>query len=263
MSKRGRRASRQERGLRDGDEPEPDGVIEVGRVVKLGDGVSRDAYGAALTVKPDPGHISDAYVVLLPRHGSEPELAARTRRELRLLAWLAGREMAFRVPRPLGALPELGGVALARAFVAGVPLDLRAGRQPSLRPWRVVAELAAAIHGLDLATAPVSLVGHGTRRDHALAELAPLETLEASEARDARAWAIEHLPPAAPATLVHGDLLGHNIVIDPTEPEPFAVVDWEYAIRGDPAHDLAIVTRGPPEESLATLRRVLRMASSV
>ena len=75
-------------------------------------------------------------------------------------------------------------------------------------------------------------------------ELASLEGLEPAEARDARAWAHEHLPPAAPATLVHGDLLGQNILIDPTAELPFAVIDWEYATRGDSAYDLAIVTRG-------------------
>ena len=41
---------------------------------------------------------------------------------------------------------------------------------------------------------------------------------------------------------MHGDLLGQNILVDP-DGSP-SVIDWEYAQRGDPAHDLAIVTRG-------------------
>jgi aminoglycoside phosphotransferase (APT) family kinase protein len=42
--------------------------------------------------------------------------------------------------------------------------------------------------------------------------------------------------------MVHGDLLGQNILIGLDCPP--AVIDWEYAVLGDPAHDLAIVTRG-------------------
>ena len=58
----------------------------------------------------------------------------------------------------------------------------------------------------------------------------------------ARAWVHDHLPPAEPASLLHGDLLGQNILLVPGE-VPF-VIDWEFAGAGDPAHDLAIVARG-------------------
>jgi thiamine kinase-like enzyme len=42
--------------------------------------------------------------------------------------------------------------------------------------------------------------------------------------------------------LLHGDLLGQNILL--AVDGPHHVIDWEYARRGDPAYDLAIVTRG-------------------
>lgn len=60
--------------------------------------------------------------------------------------------------------------------------------------------------------------------------------------RDAHQWAIEHVPPEAPSVLLHGDLLGQNILLS-SDGLPW-VIDWEYAMRGDPAYDLAIVTRG-------------------
>jgi len=51
-----------------------------------------------------------------------------------------------------------------------------------------------------------------------------------------------HLPPDDPAVFLHGDLLGQNILVDF---EGFrGVIDWEYSRIGDPAYDLAIVTRG-------------------
>jgi aminoglycoside phosphotransferase (APT) family kinase protein len=71
-----------------------------------------------------------------------------------------------------------------------------------------------------------------------------LDEIEGHDAALASAWAHEHLPTAEPATLVHGDLLGQNLLIDPNVSPIVGVIDWEYACAGDPAYDLAIVTRG-------------------
>ena len=77
------------------------------------------------------------------------------------------------------------------------------------------------------------------------------------EAAAAREWAKDHLPPDSPATLVHGDLLGQNILVYPEE-DP-AVIDWEFCCMGDPAYDLAIVTRGVrrPFKASGGLQRLL------
>ena len=53
---------------------------------------------------------------------------------------------------------------------------------------------------------------------------------------------MEHLPTARPSVLLHGDLLGQNILLAPGTPP--TVIDWEYARHGDPAYEFAIVTRG-------------------
>jgi aminoglycoside phosphotransferase (APT) family kinase protein len=103
----------------------------------------------------------------------------------------------------------------------------------------VVAYVAATIHGVDLAGLP-DLPGHATRQAHALAEIAAIGGVDAL--RETEAWALAHLPPEEPASLLHGDLLGKNILLHPDKPP--AVIDWEYAQFGDPAYDLAIVTRG-------------------
>ncbi|XXT25276.1 aminoglycoside phosphotransferase family protein [Sorangium sp. So ce429] len=84
------------------------------------------------------------------------------------------------------------------------------------------------------------LGGHATRRARALSEISVLHGV--SELREAEQWALAHLPQEEPSTLVHGDLLGQNILLH--WEKPFAVIDWEYATRGDPAYDMAIVTRG-------------------
>lgn len=148
----------------------------------------------------------------------------------------------MRVPRVLGAWPDEGQLALVRRFLPGVELDLRAGRQPSIRPWEIVGQLAAAVHALDTGSFAGFLPGHETRRAHAEEALLVFDDLDATEARAARAWACDHLPPDTPSVLLHGDLLGQNILLAPGHPP--GLVDWEYARRGDPAYDLAIVTRG-------------------
>ena len=86
------------------------------------------------------------------------------------------------------------------------------------------------------------LPGSETRREHALAALRVLDGLDSPEIGQARAWAEAHLPPAGPSSLLHGDLLGQNILLMPDSPP--TVIDWEHARRGDPAYDIAIVTRG-------------------
>ncbi len=55
--------------------------------------------------------------------------------------------------------------------------------------------------------------GAATRRAHALTGIAVLEARDRAELRDAHAWTLEHLPPETPSTLLHGDLLGQNILL--------------------------------------------------
>jgi aminoglycoside phosphotransferase (APT) family kinase protein len=84
-----------------------------------------------------------------------------------------------------------------------------------------------------------------------------LDKLDNLEAADARTWAKENLPPDEPSAFLHGDLLGQNIVLQLEGPP--AVIDWEYARLGDPASDLAIVTRGvrKPFKMAGGLERLL------
>ncbi len=221
---------------------EPATRAEVGWVRRIGHGISRDVFAAEVELTPDPCHRSGPCVVLLPPHGANAGSHERVRRELRLLARLADSKLAFRLPNCAGAYPVSGGLALVQRFLPGVELDLRAGRQPGVRPWETLGELMAAIHRVGRDRFDDLLPGCGTRREHALEALRVFDGLEGAEVRAARAWAEAHLPAAEPSVLLHGDLLGQNILLAPGGPP--AVIDWERARRGDPAYDLAIVTRG-------------------
>lgn len=85
---------------------------------------------------------------------------------------------------------------------------------------------------------------HVTRRGHVAVFARVLQELDEPEARDAEAWIGEHLPPTTPASLLHGDLLGQNLLRSWDDAGPVGVIDWAEASVGDPAYDLAIVTRG-------------------
>ncbi len=50
-------------------------------------------------------------------------------------------------------------------------------------------------------------------------------------------WLLEHLPPPAPARLVHGDFRNGNLMMTP-ERGVVGVLDWELAHLGDPVRDL-------------------------
>jgi aminoglycoside phosphotransferase (APT) family kinase protein len=221
----------------------PSAQVEVGRCTRLGGGLSRHAFVADVDVFPDRHSLTDTYVVLLPARGAGPDVEGRTLREARLLQRLGSMSLPFRVPRVLDVVRDGRDTLVVRTLVAGVPLDLRAGRQPSVRPWDVVAELAAAIHRIPTADVG-ALDGSATRRAHVEGWVASLADVRAPETTAALDWVRAHLPPDEPSVLVHGDLLGQNILLAPGDPRPLGVIDWEYARLGDPAYDLAIVTRG-------------------
>lgn len=237
-------------------------TFEIGRVRFLGDGLSRKAFIAEVTLRPDPEGLSDIYVVLLPRPDAEPSFDERARSEARLLSRLTALDLPLRIPKILGLLSDGGRPAIIETAVHGVPLDLRAGRQLS-RPWEVVAQVAAAVHrfNAESLSSPKdpgwTVLGFQTRRDHALAALSVLEGRPEPLLRDIYAWALEHLPPAEPSVLIHGDLLGQNILIAPEDPP--GLIDWERAALGDPAYEFTIVTRGArrPFQTAGGLERLL------
>jgi aminoglycoside phosphotransferase (APT) family kinase protein len=216
--------------------------VDVGYVKKMGNGLSRDVFAAEVEIATSSGSEEAEVAVLLARRGCDPAIDERARREARLLVDLATMDLPFRVPRTFGVCADSGHLALVRSFERGVELDLRAGTQPGVRPWETVAAIAAAIHRVGPESIPSLAPRYATRLDHARAAIAELDDLTEPELVDAREWMRAHLPPDSQSTLVHGDLLGQNILLGLGGPD--AVIDWEYAQFGDPSYDLAVVTRG-------------------
>jgi len=216
--------------------------VEVGRVKKVGEGLFRKVYAAHVDLSPDPDQLSGAWAVLLPDRKATPEDCRRWVGEVAVLGQLAREQLPFRVPAPLGAFPERDRPVIIRRFIDGIPVDLRAGRMRSVRPAELVGRIAAAIHAIDFTDWRRRPPGAATRRAHAEEAQRVFDDLEGTDAGPAREWTVQHLPPDHAAVLVHGDLLGQNILVVPDEAP--AVIDWEFCRTGDPAYDLAIVTRG-------------------
>ncbi len=219
--------------------------IEIGWVKKIGEGLYRDVFMA--DVGPFDG--GPRLVALIPRHDAPADLGERVKREPALLEWLATLDLPIITPRWATVVFESEIPVLVREFLPGAPLDLRAGRQTRMRPWQVVAEVASSIHGINFSDIPDIqdlIPGYKTRRAHAIASVEEIAEIQGDPlTNDVFAWINNHLPPEEPARLLHGDLLGQNILIDFFEPsQPVSVIDWEYSTIGDPAYDLAIVTRG-------------------
>ncbi len=215
--------------------------IDIGRFDYCGKGLCRSAYAAEAEIDGDPGS-ARSYVVLLPNADAEAACDHRTRREAEVLEILARCELPLRIPEPVALLEDDGRPVLIETRVAGGSIASDSGRWAFPAPWQAVAKAAAGVHGVDTGLLE-GLGGHATRRDHAQAILAVFDGLEDPLVRDAHAWALEHLPPPAPSTLLHGDLLGQNILLLFDE-DRLGLIDWENAQLGDPAYDLAIVTRG-------------------
>jgi len=155
-------------------------------------------------------------------------------------------DLPFRVPEPVGEVPVPAGVAVVQRLVSGLPLETRAPRRRDGRPWTVVAGVAAACHALDPSRFSDLVPGAASRRAHVVDSLGGLGAVDLPELRDARAWVEAHLPTTGRTHLLHGDLLGQNLLVpweDDRDPRP-GVIDWAEARLGDPAYDLAMVTRG-------------------
>jgi aminoglycoside phosphotransferase (APT) family kinase protein len=111
---------------------------------------------------------------------------------------------------------------------------------------KVIARVAAAVHKLPKSefTHLKDRVNSRVHVTELLGELPRSIFDEFEEAAQARDWILNHLPNERQSTVLHSDLLPQNLLADDYEANSIAVVDWQEAKIGDPAYDLAVVTRG-------------------
>jgi len=180
---------------------------------------------------------------------SATQAALSIAREAQTLQALQAAEFGFETPELVCLVKSAARqpVGLIEHWVWGMSLQLYKNSIHADRIIPTVAAVAAAVHRL-----PPGRFGHLTALpDSRTHILRTLESLPAPLFRDypaavaARKWILKRLPANRPATVLHGDLLPQNIHCGDSRGEwKTAVIDWEFAEIGDPACDLAIVTRG-------------------
>jgi aminoglycoside phosphotransferase (APT) family kinase protein len=173
-------------------------------------------------------------------------------REYRVLSALAG------TPVPVAPLVAactddevIGAPFYLMEYVPGVVLRTRADTENLTEAQaaglsRCLADMLAAIHGVDVAAVGLGSLGRGA--GYLQRQLDRWQRQwDLSTTRDMPGYAelVQRLTAALPAegqtTLVHGDFrLDNALVTLSPEPRIAAVVDWEMATLGDPLADLGL-----------------------
>jgi aminoglycoside phosphotransferase (APT) family kinase protein len=180
--------------------------------------------------------------------GTKKEAVIRLRQEAKTLQALERANFSFDIPRFVRLVKDESEeiVGLIETAVDGASVELFSNLAEPDRLLTVIAKIAAAVHQL-----PRSEFGHlkdrKESRNHLLEQLEKLTPKifeEFEQAASARHWVLSHLPENRPTVVLHGDLLPQNLLFHGYESPRYSVVDWQESQIGDPAYDLAVVTRG-------------------
>jgi aminoglycoside phosphotransferase (APT) family kinase protein len=126
-----------------------------------------------------------------------------------------------------------------------IPQELAGRPEVGARLSQVLLETMAAIHAVDTGTVGLDDLGRpagflaravaGWRKRGTAALEEGTEALHA----ELGAWLEAHRVPDGVPALLHNDFKLNNIILDPRDLSPVAVVDWDQGTRGDPLFDFA------------------------
>jgi aminoglycoside phosphotransferase (APT) family kinase protein len=126
-----------------------------------------------------------------------------------------------------------------------LPPQLADRPEVGARLSQVLLETLAAIHAVDTASVGLNDLGRpGGFLGRAVAGwrkrgLAALETGTEALHAELGSWLERHLVPDGAPALLHNDFKLNNIILNPADLSPVAVVDWDQGTRGDPLFDFA------------------------
>jgi aminoglycoside phosphotransferase (APT) family kinase protein len=185
-------------------------------------------------------------------------------REYRVLSGLSGTQVP--VARPVAFCADTEVIGAPFYLMEYVPGAVLRTRQDTAGLTEVqarelsedLADMLAAIHGVDIEAAGLSGLGRGT--GYLRRQLDRWQRQwELSVTRDVPGYGelvarlTDRLPAEGEATLVHGDFRLDNVLVTVAQrPRITAVVDWEMATIGDPLADLGLTLvywTDPGEES--------------
>lgn len=126
-----------------------------------------------------------------------------------------------------------------------MPPELAGRPEVGARLSQVLLETLAAIHAVDTMAVGLDDLGRpqgflaravsGWRKRG----LAALEAGTDSLHTDIGLWLEQHLVPDGAPALLHNDFKLNNMILNPRDLSPVAVVDWDQGTRGDPLFDFA------------------------
>ncbi|MDE2228694.1 MAG: phosphotransferase family protein [Alphaproteobacteria bacterium] len=125
--------------------------------------------------------------------------------------------------------------------------------------YNAMGEIIARLHSFDPAAIGLSDFGKGEyyvarQVDRWSKQYRASETEKIDAMERLINWLPQHIPPAGPARLVHGDYRLDNLIVAAQSPEILAVLDWELSTLGDPLADFTyhlMVWHMPHSESIA------------
>jgi aminoglycoside phosphotransferase (APT) family kinase protein len=183
-------------------------------------------------------------------------------REVKTLQQLKNAGFRFQTPELICTVSADSHhpIGLIETWIRGIPLKQYKGSIYHDRIIPTIAEVAVSVHQME-----IRKFGHlkafENSKTHILDELASLAPelfKKYAEAFRVKEWILSSLPENRPSVVLHGDLLPQNILChEAPDGWQVALVDWEFAEIGDPASDLAIVTRG--DQKLIGIRNGLEL----
>ena len=231
-----------------GDQVEVDGKIN-----RIAEGIWHDNYWFFIQGRDLTAALTEqAYVLRLVQQQYDwqrgPESGNRLVREAETLQALMSSDFAH--PTPGFVCFVMGDnsepIGMIETALSGVSLDHLKDRSTLKR----ISQVAADVHRLD-AGRFAHLPSSKTRAQHVQSRLDEIDGdlfAEFPLADKVRDWIANYLPSDDQTCVLHGDLLPQNLLHDWQSSGDakglVAVVDWEMAQIGDPAYDLAIVSRG-------------------
>src|SRR5580693_176024 len=173
-------------------------------------------------------------------------------REFRVLSALSGTQVPVAAPVAFCDDAEvIGAPFYVMEYVPGAVMRTKADTAILTRPQAAdlserLADMLAAIHGVDVAATGLGDLGRGAgylrrqldrwQRQWQLSATRELPEYDTLVSRLTAA-----LPAEGETTLVHGDFRLDNVLVTVApEPRITAVVDWEMATLGDPLADLGL-----------------------
>ncbi|MCB0906440.1 MAG: phosphotransferase [Nocardioidaceae bacterium] len=184
--------------------------------------------------------VEDRWIDRRPRR---PEVAARLRREVAVLARVADR-LPLAVPRPV--VLDQQPLRVRHPIVPGEPVE---PSSLTAVDGRAVGELLAALHA-EAGPWPPELPAPADEHARLLADLADLRArvlpLLPDEARAAGSRLLDGVAEPTESCLVHADLGPAHLLA--TGGRTTGIIDWGDLRMGDPALDLAWTLHGTPPE---------------